>query len=296
MVHTSGYFDTPDFSSGKESDLERLPSSNPNADFALWLGVVGDRKVVFKSLSSKNTGNPLFTNILRREYDIGRSLNHPGICETIAWQNREDIGPCIVMEYIDGYSLEEALESHLLNKTMMTSVLTELCDAVSYLHHKQVIHRDLKPSNIMITRTGGNVKVLDFGLADSDSNLSGKVPAGTRLYAAPEVLSGGRADIRSDIYSLGMIIRECRAGYGKVAAKCTKEDPGKRYSSVREVKEAILNKKSFMLPLLLGFVAVAVVIAGIIAYKNLSQKDAAADLFLEMVDLTREAATPSSQR
>lgn len=292
MIHPSGYFGTPDMVSASGLDLERLPSSNPDGDFVLWLGAAGDRKVVFKSLAPKNFGNPLFVSLLRREYDIGRSLNHPGICETLAWQDREDIGPCIMMEYIDGCTLEEAISNRLFDRGTMRKILCDTCDAVSYLHHKQVIHRDLKPSNIMITKMGRNVKVLDFGLADTDSNLSGKIPAGTRLYAAPEVIFGEHADFRSDIYSIGKIIDECNIGLSRIAKKCTMADKSKRFASVGEIKEALQKKKSPKTFIVLLAIAVAAVVARILIFGPAKQ-DAASDIFLDLIDLTRKAATPS---
>ena len=293
MIHVSGFFGAPDIVAGNDMGLERLPSSNPDGDYTLWLGVAGDRKVVYKALSQKNIGNPLFVNLLRREYDIGRSLNHPGICETLAWQNRPDIGPCIMMEYIDGFTLEEAIKEKSLDKEKLKKVLGDICDAVIYLHQKQVIHRDLKPSNIMITRMGGNVKILDFGLADTDSNLSGKVPAGTRMYAAPEVLSGEQADFRSDIYSIGRIIKECNIGFGYIINKCCRENKSKRYSSVNELKTALQKRIRPSVILISAIVAAVIVVAGIIAYGNAVKKDAASDLFLELIDLTRKTAIPS---
>ena len=292
MIHVSGFFKAPDIIAGKDLDLERLPSSNPNGDFTLWIGVAGDRKVIYKALSQKNASNPLFINLLRREYDISRSLNHPGICETLAWQNRADIGPCIMMEFIDGYTLEEAIKNKNLDKDALKRVLEDICDAVIYLHQKQVIHRDLKPSNIMITRMGGNVKILDFGLADSDSNLSGKVPAGTRMYAAPEVLSGGQADFRSDVYSIGMIIKECNIGFSRIAEKCIREDKNKRFAAVSEIKEALQKGKSPVIYLTIVIIAAIAVAIGILLYVSAKQ-DAASDLFMELIDMTRKAARPS---
>ena len=292
MIHVSGFFQDPDIIAGNDLDLERMASSNPDGDFTLWLGTSGDRKVVYKAVSQKNAGNPLFVNLLRREYDIGRSLNHPGICETLAWQNRPDIGPCIMMEFIDGYTLEEAIMNKTLNKDALKKVLSDICDAVIYLHQKQVIHRDLKPSNIMITRMGGNVKILDFGLADTDSNLSGKVPAGTRMYAAPEVLSGEQADFRSDIYSIGRIIKECNIGFKRIAGKCSRENKFKRYSSVGELKEALQKRVKASTIIIAGIVMAAIAVAGIILY-NSEKKDAASDLFMELIDMTRKTAKPS---
>lgn len=86
------------------------------------------------------------------------------------------------------------------------------------MHQQQVVHRDVKPSNVMITHSGGYVKLIDFGLADTDSHAILKQPAGTLRYMAPEQAQLAQADVRNDIYSLGVILQEMN-GLGRVVPR-----------------------------------------------------------------------------
>ena len=124
---------------------------------------------------------------------------------------------------------------------------------MAYMHSKQIVHRDLKPSNIMLTYNGNNVKLIDFGLSDSDSHSVLKGSAGTQVYASPELISGGNVDYHTDIFSLGCVIDRLSPAYAKVARKCCQRDPSRRYQSALEVKEAIKHRSR--LPLWLAVVA-----------------------------------------
>ena len=116
---------------------------------------------------------------------------------------------------------------------------------------------------IFSTNIGANVKLIDFGLSDSDAFAVHKESAGTRSYASPELLSGGEIDIRSDIYSLGLIMREVGGPYRRVASKCTGRDPSERYSSPRRLKRAIDKTSSGRLAFAI-IVAVAICAASIV--------------------------------
>ena len=196
-----------------------------------------------KCLKPSFRGNPTYELLLKKEFEIGYMLDHAHICEYYSMGRSASLGNCIEMEWIDGRTLEEVLSKEKPRKEDLVRMVGELCDALSYLHSKQVFHRDLKPSNILITYKGDSVKLIDFGFSDSDSHSQLKTPAGTRTYAAPEVLGGGEADARSDIFSLGVILSSLPGGhFRKVARKCCKTNPSERYGSVQEVKEALGQK------------------------------------------------------
>jgi len=126
----------------------------------------------------------------------------------------EDVGGelCIILEYIDGWSLGEYLERHeeldrLPDVELTVFIVSRVCRALQYVYEKSgIVHRDISPSNIMMTREG-TVKLIDFGIAAPsgrrESRLTGK-PA----YMAPEMIVELRADHRSDLFSLGAVLFE----------------------------------------------------------------------------------------
>ena len=196
---------------------------------------------VLKCLKEEYRGNPVYESLLRKEFEIGYQLDHPNICNTISFCQTENLGNCIEMEWVDGCTLRELLSRKKPDEHTSKKLILEICDALDYIAGKQIIHRDLKPENILITYNGANVKLIDFGFSDSDSHAVHKESAGTRSYASPEQLSGGEIDARSDIYSLGLIIREMGRPYGSIANKCTRRNPSMRYSSAGDLKRAIEN-------------------------------------------------------
>ena len=96
------------------------------------------------------------------------------------------------------------------DKKLSRKIVSQLCDVLEYIHSKQVIHKDLKPENILITHNGQNVKLIDFGLSDSDDYAPLKFHAGTQAYAAPELLSGGKIDCRQMCIHSGRCCRNFR--------------------------------------------------------------------------------------
>lgn len=218
---------------------------------------------VLKALKEEYRDDPFYQGLLRKEFEIGWELDHPGICKTFDFREVEGLGPCIEMEWVDGCTLEELYARGPVDPNLERQIFSELCDALAYIHHKQVFHRDLKPENILITHKGFHVKLIDFGLSDTDMHATHKESAGTVVYAAPEVLRGEPADARSDIYSLGRILFEVSDRYTKMALKCMNLKPEKRFSSAEEVKAALLKRRPrWIWGLLTAIILVASVLAG----------------------------------
>lgn len=250
MEETSAFFGSyEELSDGEPGDIQKIHES-PESYSILSRMILGGKLVALKSLKPEYVGNPFYEGLLRKEYEIGRSLDHQNICPTLDFINIPNLGNCIVTQWIDGCSLAEWLRtnprrslslSKRTDRSAIRKILLELCDALEYLHRNQIIHRDLKPSNIMITRNGQNVKLIDFGLADADWYATFKNPAGTRDYISPEQMAGESVDCRTDIYSLGKIMQRMGV-YSRIAAVCAAEDRDKRYGSVAEVRSVILEK------------------------------------------------------
>ncbi len=171
-------------------------------------------------------------------------MQHPSIVACTGLEHVDNFGQCIIMEWIDGVSLKEWLQQRH-SKQERRNIALQLLDAFDYIHGKQTVHRDLKPSNIMITRNGSNVKLIDFGLSDTDDFAIFKQPAGTLEYISPEQQTANITDIRNDIYSLGCIFDELKLGlcYNKIIKRC-KAPVNQRYRNVFEINRSIrrINK------------------------------------------------------
>ncbi len=202
------------------------------------------KRFVVKALTESCRGDLLYESLLRKEFEIGYSLDHQNICRTISFEQFAEMGNAIVMEWVDGRTLDEYISENRHDKVELQRIVEQLCNALSYAHKRQTIHRDLKPQNIIITYNGDNVKLLDFGLSDTDSHTALKEPAGSRKYASPELLRGDKIDSRSDIYSLGVIVDELFVGQRtakilRVITRATAYYPDSRYADAEAVAQAL---------------------------------------------------------
>ena len=159
--------------------------------------------------------------LLHKELELLMRMQHAGVVQAIGLEDIEGIGEAIIMEYVDGSTLDEWLTTGP-DKKKRIRVAGELAEALAYVHSLGIVHRDLKPKNIMVTRNGERVKIIDFGLADSDRNAVLKQPAGTLSYMSPEQAQSSVPDMRNDIYSLGLILEQMQLGraYKKVVGRC----------------------------------------------------------------------------
>lgn len=184
--------------------------------------------------------------MLRREYEISIGCDNPNIVHVFTYERNLPEGEGIVMEYIEGRTLDEFLLEKPSLKTKQR-IFGELLSAVNYLHKRGIIHNDLKPENILITRADNTLKIIDFGLADNDAFYVLKTLGCTQRYASPELLSQDvrtrlatskqKIDARSDIYSIGIIMQDIFDGrYKRIINKCIKENVGSRYSDISSLQ------------------------------------------------------------
>ena len=165
-----------------------------------------------------------FTERFEREARAISSLNHPNIC-ALYDIGREDSVEFLVMEYLEGESLEARLRRGALPIEEALQIAIQIAGALDAAHRKGVVHRDLKPGNVMLTR--GGAKLLDFGLAkiaepvvffgtDTPAAAQPITARGTILgtfqYMSPEQLEGKETDVRSDIFSFGAMLYEMITG------------------------------------------------------------------------------------
>lgn len=196
---------------------------------------------MLKCLKEDYLYTSLYRMALNKEFEIGLQLEHGNICRTIGLEDLSELGPTIVLEYIDGETLESFMEKGLLTKPLARKFVSQLIDVLDYMHKKQTIHRDLKPSNIMVTYKGQNIKLIDFSLSDNDTFNVLKAPGGTSGYIAPELfLPNAKSDIRCDIYSFGVLMCSMAEATGdkammKTARMCMNHDVERRPQNMKEI-------------------------------------------------------------
>ena len=231
----------------------------------IWRATKFSQFVVLKALKEEYREDAVYEALLRKEFEIGYSLNHPAVCRTWHFRDHPLLGHCIEMEWVDGVPLDQRFSTALPDEELFRKIAAELCDALAYLHSRQVIHRDIKPSNILITHNGDNVKLIDFGLSDSDDSAVLKMAAGTKDHIAPEVLEGRPADVRTDIWAVGKVLSGLTRGHRRALRKATAPDPARRYPHIGAFKKALLGRTTsawlyFVIALVTGALSVGMAI------------------------------------
>jgi serine/threonine protein kinase len=179
------------------------------------------RHVALKFLPEAATSDPLATERFQREARTTSALNHPNIC-TLHDVGEHEGRRFIVMELIDGATLDKVLGAGALPVDRVIDISINVADALDTAHNEGILHRDIKPGNIFITKRG-QVKVVDFGLAKMMGARNGLTPVdvtmaeqhsltsagmavGTVAYMSPEHARGEAIDQRSDLFSLGVVM------------------------------------------------------------------------------------------
>ena len=158
-----------------------------------------------------------------KEVKIARQISHPNVCRVY------DVGEVdghhyLSMEYVDGEDLASLLRriGHL-PRDKAVQISREICMGLTAAHEQGILHRDLKPANVMIDGRG-RAKIADFGLAAIATDVGGaEVGAGTPAYMAPEQRAGQEVTVRSDLYSLGLVLYELTTGKPAFSAKSADE-------------------------------------------------------------------------
>ena len=267
----SEFFSKTDFSfSDTFTDIRKIYSSDTGPT-EVYTARKALKRFALKALKPELIDDPFYIGLLRKEFEIGFRLEHPCIVHTYSFEKVEGLGPCIVLEWIEGETLAWHLSHRALDEKAWCKVVTELCDVLEYLNTRQIVHRDIKPANVMLTYDGNQVKLIDFGFADSPEYGSLKHSGGTRAYAAPEQLSNSDIKSTSDIFALGKVmeilpIRKNKRVRSLIGRMCS-EHPSERPQSAGEVKEelgkALAQSVGNIYFLILAIVAVAVAVAAV---------------------------------
>ena len=181
-----------------------------------------NRPVVMKVLRPELAANDAARRRFDREALLCSALDNPNIAAI--YDTGEADGHCyIVMQYVEGTTLKELIGGKPLELPTALSIAIQIADALAVAHASGIVHRDIKPSNVIVTGSG-QAKVLDFGLAkllggqrpelDADDSLTDVgVPYGSLGYGSPEQAMGQRADHRSDVFSLGVVLYQMVTGH-----------------------------------------------------------------------------------
>ncbi len=222
-----------------------------------------DRIVALKLIRPRED-NPAFAERFVREARAMAKLTHPNIV-TIFESGEAGGSLYLIMEFIDGVTLREAIRAKAVQPTDAMRIVGQLCDALEYAHSQGVVHRDIKPENILLDRAG-KVKVVDFGLAKlADDNAISlthtRQAMGTPHYMAPEQWEKPtEVDHRADIYALGVVIYELLTGelplgrfdppsvksrldarIDEIVLKLLAKEPDRRYQRASEVRTALFG-------------------------------------------------------
>jgi serine/threonine protein kinase len=183
-------------------------------------------RVVVKRVHDHVVTHPKFRQLFEAEVRSMANFSHPYAVGLMEASLDDPIGPCLVMEYVPGVTLEDVLAvQKKLDPERVAVLLGYMCHALQAAHDAGIVHRDLKPANMMVVNPGAaneSLKVMDFGFAGFAAKphiqlaeLTGCGPIyaiGTPGYVSPEMIRGDRVDGRSDLYSVGVILYELLTG------------------------------------------------------------------------------------
>ena len=234
-----------------------------------------EREVAVKVLNPKTPIDGSARKRFRREALMLSKLNHPNV-ESVYDFHTENGVDYLVLEYVPGMSLDDRIESGALTEKEVLAIAIQLASGLAAAHEQRILHRDLKPGNMRLTPQN-TLKILDFGLAElfapGEETITQTVTvqspmAGTPAYLSPEQVEGQEPDVRSDIYSAGVVLYQLITGtlpypkrgpslrdaivntppphpssrnkkisgpFESVILKCLEKDPGLRYQSANEL-------------------------------------------------------------
>ena len=226
-------------------EIRKLIGEGGMANVYLGFDTILERDVAIKVLRGDLADDEKFVRRFRREAQSASLLNHPNIVQ-IYDVGEDDGNFYIVMEYINGQTLKQLIKKRgKLSVPEVIDIMSQLTDGLAHAHDSYIIHRDIKPQNIMIL-DDGMVKITDFGIAmainASDLTQTNSV-MGSVHYLPPEQASGKGSTIKSDIYSLGIMMYEMLAGVmpfrGETAVEIAMKHLKNPMPSVRKANETV---------------------------------------------------------
>lgn len=265
---------TPGYVLGHFRLIEEIGAGGMGIVYRAWDTRL-EREVAVKVLNPKTPIDGSARKRFRREALMLSKLNHPNV-ESVYDFHTENGVDYLVLEYVPGMSLDDRIESGPLTEKEVLAIATQLASGLAAAHEQRIIHRDLKPGNMRLTPQN-TLKILDFGLAElfapGEETITQTVTvqspmAGTPAYLSPEQIEGQEPDVRSDIYSAGVVLYQLITGtlpypkrgpslrnaivntlppppssrnkkisgpFESVILKCLEKDPELRYQSANEL-------------------------------------------------------------
>ena len=205
-----------------------------------------DREVALKLLADNFAGDEEIRKRFSREARLAARLDHPNVVQVF------DVGedgdrPFIVMEHVEGGTLEDRIDARSLDGEEGVRLLGQLCEGLGHAHARKLVHRDIKPQNLLLRDSDECLKITDFGIARAaeDTRLThpGKV-LGTDRYMAPEQLADGEITPATDVYACGVVADQLlpksrSLQLHEVVTRCLSESPEERYADANELGEAL---------------------------------------------------------
>ena len=230
---------TPDCTN-LQGHIEILALISEGRMFRIHKARRGTKHIILKSAVHKDA---MTTEFLRREYELGSTLSHSCVVTTLGFEEDSPVGPALILEYVEGQSLDEFLSAGP-SDSAKDCIIDDILDGTDYLHHRGVLHNDIKPSNIVVNAHGA-ARIIDFGLSISDDSVYKGCMGGSPGYSAPEIMAGkGPAGAASDMYSIGLLIRQMSGRkYRRIIDRCCRQSPVERYQSIPALRRAIAIRR-----------------------------------------------------
>ena len=249
--------------------IEKLPYVGETSEY--YRVQINGEIFFMKRLRPEYVNDPKYRTIIEKEYKIGKKIENRYTPLYFSFSNTQK-GIYILMEYINGVSIEEKLKSnpkYFCRKKNIYKLTMQLLQCLKRMHSKEILHLDITPNNILLTNVGNNLKVIDFGFCLSNSYIH---TAGTTpKFAAPELLERriDAINTSSDIYAVGALLQYIEEKTGKklpgklqdIKKRCLQQQQEKRYATVDEIIKIIKNRWITTLGKIAGVAAIVVAVA-----------------------------------
>ncbi len=203
------------------------------------------RTVAVKLISEALVDDPTYAERFAREARTAAGLSHANLVQVYDYGADED-QPFLVMEYVDGGTLAERLERGPVVAEEAAAVAGDLLAALACIHSAGILHRDIKPANVLLS-SDGRARITDFGIAHPEDSTrltqTGHL-VGTLRYLAPEVIDGAPASRQSDLYALGVLLRDLAGGEAdpttaELVTRLTEREPARRPQTAEQAQRLL---------------------------------------------------------